>query len=454
MPANSPVPNLSQVQFWDTDHLTDAATHWTNTANLWEETFTQVSQQIPCPGGSPWDGAAAGAAQQRSHTDRLKVTGLAGQLHDASAVARSGADQIQAAKLGVLAAVGAADDAGFTVGQDFSVTSRQTGDASVMAARQAQAQAFAADIRTRVAELIAVDRQVAAKITSAASGVGAVGFAGTDPSADGQRDPTIQAVDHHTVKEAPPQPPPPDPPPGPLPPINDADDVRRALDPLQNGGKRGPNGVGTKPGIKEAWDNASIKQMWDYLIRNAADCPPPPGWDGATRVLPDGTKIGLRRSTQGWGDTLQVWYPDGSPGTKIHTPYAPYFPPFISAPPQLPPAAGPAPVPIPPPQVGHAPVALPPTGVFDPNGLPPWLQNPSSPGFHIPAQPPTIMPGVSLPDSPAAPTPAPGESSLLPDLGHDLAEAGTTAGAGVLAGVAIIGGLIAGGVTPSGQIAR
>jgi hypothetical protein len=39
-------------------------------------------------------------------------------------------------------------------------------------------------------------------------------------------------------------------------------------------------------------------------------------------------------------------------------------------------------------------------------------------------------------------------------LAHDLAEAGKTAGAGVLAGVAIIGGLLGSGVTSSGQIAR
>jgi hypothetical protein len=64
------------------------------------------------------------------------------------------------------------------------------------------------------------------------------------------------------------------------------------------------------------------------------------------------------------------------------------------------------------------------------------------------------MPGVALPDAYPAPITAPAEPGFLPDLGHDLAEAGKTAGAGVLAGVAIIGGLLAGGVTPSGQIAR
>jgi len=82
------------------------------------------------------------------------------------------------------------------------------------------------------------------------------------------------------------------------------------------------------------------------------------------------------------------------------------------------------------------------------------LQNPSTPGFHAPVQAPTIMPGVALPDAPPASVTAPADPGFLPDLGRDLAEAGKTAGAGVLAGVAIIGGLLGVGVTPSGQIAR
>src|SRR4029077_11106485 len=109
---------------------------------------------------------------------------------------------------------------------------------------------------------------------------------------------------------------------------------------------------------------------------------------------------------------------------------------------------------IPPPQVGHDPVALPPTGILEPNGLPPWLQNPSSPGLYVSSQPPTIMPGIALPESQPSRSAAPGGSSLVPDLAHNLAEAGKTAGATVLAGVAIIGSIIAGEVSPSGQIAR
>jgi hypothetical protein len=256
-----------------------------------------VSAQMPCPGGSPWEGEAAEAAQRQAHTDRLTVMGLADQLHEAATIARAGARDIDASKQRVLAAVNAARDAGFTLGEDFSVASRESGTASAMPARQAQAQALAADIRMRVAELIATDQQVAAKIAAAAASVGTVRFADTG---DGDGRPSIQAVDNRTFKQAP-QPEPNDPPPGPMPPINDADDVKRALDPLQNGGKRGPNGVGTNPDVKEVWDRASMGQLWDNLTRNATDSQGPPGFQGPVRILPDGHQDRLSAEHQGVG---------------------------------------------------------------------------------------------------------------------------------------------------------
>ncbi len=142
-------------------------------------------------------------------------------------------------------------------------------------------------------------------LTAAAAGVGKAD-SGHDSGGT-----TFQAVDYWTPKEAPPQPEPPVPPPGPIPPVTDADDVKRVLDPLQIGGRRGPNGVGTNPEVVEAWGPAAIKQMWDYLTRNAEESVGPQGFKGPVQALPDGTRIGLRQSTQGWGDTIQVWYPDG-----------------------------------------------------------------------------------------------------------------------------------------------
>jgi hypothetical protein len=64
-----------------------------------------------------------------------------------------------------------------------------------------------------------------------------------------------------------------------------------------------------------------------------------------------------------------------------------------------------------------------------------------------------MMPGVAMPEVREAPTPPVGHG-ILSEIGDDLAEAGRTAGAGLLTGIAIVGGLVATELTPSGQIAR
>ena len=140
-------PTLSQVRNWDTEHLTAAADHWTKTATVWEDRFTRYATHVNNPGGTPWEGTAADAAQQRAHSDRMTVIGLADQLHDASAIARSGAVEIAEACRLVLRSVDAAERAGFTVGEDFSVIDRHVYNMRAAAARQAQAAGFAADLR-------------------------------------------------------------------------------------------------------------------------------------------------------------------------------------------------------------------------------------------------------------------------------------------------------------------
>jgi hypothetical protein len=198
MPATGSVLLLSRVLAWDVVHLTDAATHWTCTATVWEDAFSHVSSQMASPGGAPWEGVAAEAVQRRAYADRLKVAGLTDQLHEAAGIARRGADGIEHAKRRVMVidAVSAAEDAGFTVGEDFAVTSREAGTLAQFATRQARAQAFAAEIRARVGELVAIDQQTAAKVTTATAGVGETSF----DASDGNHDPTIQAVDNDTTE--------------------------------------------------------------------------------------------------------------------------------------------------------------------------------------------------------------------------------------------------------------
>src|SRR5690349_14915349 len=92
--ATGIVPTLSQIEGWSTDHLDTAAVHWTDTAETWEHSFTTVHREVPNPGGSVWEGAAADAALLRTGTDRTVVVGAADSLLSAARAARSGADEI------------------------------------------------------------------------------------------------------------------------------------------------------------------------------------------------------------------------------------------------------------------------------------------------------------------------------------------------------------------------
>lgn len=204
MPGRGSIPSLSSVRGWDTTHLAEAATHWTTMATVWEDLFTQLSQSVSSPGGAPWSGEAADAVQQRAWSDRLTVIGAADELHNASTVAQKGADQIRSAQQAVLAAVQRAEEVGFVVEEDLSITSRATGSSTATAARQALATA----IRARVGELVAADQLVARDILAAADGLGGTGFTDTDATAPGGNKPTIQMADNHTFKEDGSEPPP------------------------------------------------------------------------------------------------------------------------------------------------------------------------------------------------------------------------------------------------------
>jgi hypothetical protein len=66
-------------------------------------------------------------------------------------------------------------NADFTVGADLSVTDTRTSRTTAqLAARQAQAQAqvFAADIRSRAGALIGADNEIAGNLTATAAGIG------------------------------------------------------------------------------------------------------------------------------------------------------------------------------------------------------------------------------------------------------------------------------------------
>jgi hypothetical protein len=109
----------------------------------------------------------------------------------------------RAARSRVRYAVEDARAAGFKVHEDLSVTDRMTGrSAAQRAARQAQAQTFAADIGQRSAQLVGLDHRVASKITAAVAGIRHA-FPQIPVPASPSQDDRVDAVGNHIFKQEP-----------------------------------------------------------------------------------------------------------------------------------------------------------------------------------------------------------------------------------------------------------
>jgi hypothetical protein len=135
--------------------------------------------------------------RNRVTADKAHAADKADQLREATSVARRGASDISAAQRRVMYAVEDAQNAKFNVGEDLSVTDKlNVRNSAQRAARQAQAQTFAADIRQRAAQLVDLDQQVATNITAAAGNLGNIDFAKSSASNHAG----IQLVDDHHHK--------------------------------------------------------------------------------------------------------------------------------------------------------------------------------------------------------------------------------------------------------------
>ena len=235
------MPGLAHIHSWDIEHLYRAATDWAATAEHWEDSFTAVHSGTLSPGGTMWEGQAAEAAQERTFGDLVKVRGLSDTLLEAAGIARRGGDQLDYLKRHAVDAINQAREAGFTVGEDLSVT-----DASrVGALRVGQAQQHAATIAARAAALSVADSEIAAKITTTTAELSNHGF--TEPPGDK----TVQAVD---FKQAPP--------PSPPYPINDVIAEATDLDGNHVVMRRGYYDAATGQGF--GWDKA----YWRHGVIN------------------------------------------------------------------------------------------------------------------------------------------------------------------------------------------
>jgi hypothetical protein len=159
------IPTRSQVEAYTTDHLVDAAEYWDGLADRW-----QVRNQAHA---LDWEGLAGEALRARTASDYTVASDHADQLRGTSCIARQQAGELERLRNRVFYAVEDAHNAGFTVGEDLSVIDTQTSRTTAeLAAREAQAQVLATDIRSRAGALVGADTDVAADLTTTAAAVG------------------------------------------------------------------------------------------------------------------------------------------------------------------------------------------------------------------------------------------------------------------------------------------
>lgn len=430
MPAVASLPSLSQLLAWPTEHLTDAADRWDAVAARNYGVANQIWQDAL---SIDWHGDAADALRAATHSDMITVSVAVDQLQAAAKVARSGASDLCAARARLLYALEDAQTAGFDVDDNMSVGDRSTGGSAILrAARQAAAEAFAADIRQRATQLVAVDQQVAEKVTAAVDGIRDVFAQNPTPST---QKPDIQAVDHHWKKDPAPQPDPSgDEPWENLPSPHNAQDIKDALRQLPRGENKPHRQLDTPE---------QIQDFWDWLAKNAR--PLPPSGKVTRKILDDGTEISVRPGSGSGGPTIEAVLPGPGKTRKVHLPL-----PFIDIPPDLPPLHDHPPMTPSPPAPGHPlPIPLPPTQFADPADLPSWLKDPSPPGFTVsPVQQPPVF-DWDRPDAPAPPVahaeaPPQGGESWLPGVAHDLSEGGKAVFGWVIVGGVLVWGVLSG----------
>lgn len=165
------LPTLSQITNWDVRHLTDAAAHWAQTADLWEETFHGVWRTTMHPGGTAWEGAAADAAQDLTWRDLVRVRGCAEALRTAARIAQTGAESLRDVKRLALDAIDDAQTCNFIVAEDLAVTPAPRDAADRLTTGQAHAEDHAEDIKHLAANLVALDHDIALRLHDTALGI-------------------------------------------------------------------------------------------------------------------------------------------------------------------------------------------------------------------------------------------------------------------------------------------
>jgi hypothetical protein len=287
----NPLPPLSELLSWSTTHLTAGADYWDALAGRWDSSFKEIHQRIRASG---WEGQAYDATHERTYWDSVKVGNAADDLRDGAQTARRGASDVTSAQDRLRESVSKARNAGFDVGDDYTVTSRETGgNPAQQAQRQAQAESLAEDIRWRATALVDIDQHAGIRVTNAVGHLGNLTFEehdepGTPATEDKERN-GVQLVNFFGPKQSPiSEPGLPDDPVGrgggPS-----AADIRSVLEKLPQG---------DRPWIREVRTPEDLQRLWKWMEQNGIEDPSRYGdpSKGVWMNLPDGSGVGQRYS--------------------------------------------------------------------------------------------------------------------------------------------------------------
>ncbi|WP_133258955.1 hypothetical protein [Mycolicibacter senuensis] len=461
-------PTLPQVRSATFDHLSSFADWCEKVSAKAQSGFAEIAQQVRTPGGVEWEGAGADGAIHQADADVMKLRSWGWAHGDAAAVTRRGQQTLEASKQLVLDAVDDAERDGFVVSGHYQVVdTRPVYTEEQLAERQGQAEAHASFIRHRVANLVAEDAALTSRLETATADFGNLRF-NESPKASDQRNRGVQLVDNKFRKDAPP----------PHLPPSEPDPVGKLGLPDYNPGSLS----GEEARAVYAQGELRMRDLNEQLIRQGLSP------EERARIMFDqrnslrswvrdlmsnrekATEITEKNPNYTWDDIVAQRKARGLSGNDLYDsiiesstrsrasvneaagvdpehppPLPPIRPPatggsgpggapVINSPPVLPPIGDHPPIAVPPPVADHPPVAVSPP-VLDHPPLPPWLQDPSPPGFQTAPPGPAPIFGSDLPEPPAMPQPPAPPMTIPPPhppASGDLAKGGVLAGAGAV----------------------
>lgn len=338
--------------------------------------FDEHRRNVDSPGGTTWEGNAKDAALDRVTADTAVVRQQTTVQNEAADIAENGGHDVRAAKQEAVGAITAAENDGFTVAEDLTVTDSRRYDINTIVERNKAAKEHAEDIRWYAERLIQADSFVGERLQAKAAELEAIRFDGEDDQ-QGGNGAHIALVDHTFKLD-----PPPSEPGLPQPPGGWSDD------PVMEDAQRIAYGHAWQKhfsDFKGMTQDQLAKLVHDMLTGN-------PQTDPSLHV----GQIPGRSSTAMYKDGIVVIHdPLTGDGGTVYRPTGGFdeflrliggvggAAPIIGAPPNLPPSL-PHPVEAPLPRPApHVPAPLPSPLPADPSGLPPWLANPSLPATPV-----------------------------------------------------------------------